>query len=148
MEESSEEDEDDEDGDEMALLSLWKWLSPPTEEEEIVGKWFALVYESKKKSYVYVGKALKRFLQDVNGLAIGLEMNCLKPKIGSGDVLESYDVGQEDIAVVKLSNIISGPLSVTPLRHGKWQINGYSGIINTFDRVKKLDRESLLTIEL
>jgi len=47
----------------------WKMISPPVKEEDIIGKWFGVVYRTEKFApALYVAKALKRFLADENGI--------------------------------------------------------------------------------
>lgn len=94
--ESSEAEEEGE--EEEKLIKLWKWLSPPTPEDKVKGKWFAVVFKpesklQKKRSSppsLYIGKATTRFLVDQDGPACGIEFDCLKPHVGSGNTLESY----------------------------------------------------------
>ena len=66
LEDSYDEDESpvvkEKSNDESALQELWKSLSPPQTEESILQKWYGIIYDGKKKSYLYVGKATGRFL--------------------------------------------------------------------------------------
>ena len=71
--EDSTEEEVEESDDEMNesnleefLLNLWKSLSPPTEESYIKIKWYAFIFEQYKNKYLYVGKAIQRFVTDEN----------------------------------------------------------------------------------
>ena len=38
---------------------MWKGISPPTREDETTNGWYVAIYQEKKKSYLYVGKATK-----------------------------------------------------------------------------------------
>ena len=60
------------------LVALWTDLSPPTNESEIIGKWFAGIYLSGKKVLLYVGRATKRFINDVDSKATHIELDLLK----------------------------------------------------------------------
>ena len=98
----SEADEtDDDDGDscnssdgcddgEVAATNLlketWSFLKPPTAEEDILGKWFGVVYRTKRSSVLLVGKVLR--LVDEDGPVESIEFRCLKPKSGSGTDLQ------------------------------------------------------------
>ena len=96
VEESSDEEVSDvEVTDEEGLLRLWRELSPPQSEDSVVQNWYGAIYEHKKKSYLYVGKAIRRFFFDVDGPVTAIELDCLKPKLGTGTVLESYGSTQE-----------------------------------------------------
>ena len=41
------------------LKKMWKGISPPTREDETTNGWYVAIYQEKKKSYLYVGKATK-----------------------------------------------------------------------------------------
>ena len=72
--EDSKEEEVEESDDEINkstleefLLNLQKSLSQPTEESDIISKWYAFIFEQYKRKYLYVGRAIQRFLVDENG---------------------------------------------------------------------------------
>ena len=44
------------------LYRVWKSITPPANEESIMGKWYALIYQSKQKKILFIGKLLRRFL--------------------------------------------------------------------------------------
>ena len=97
------------------LHAVWKQLSPPTKEDKIVGKWYAVIYQNRKSPMLYIGKAVRRFLHDKNGPVGSILIRCLKPKVGSGTVLEYTPAHQPpDESSFLLSEIIDGPLLVTP----------------------------------
>ena len=130
--------------DEYRLLRLWEDLSPPTPEDDIIGKWFGVIYTGKK-SYLYIGKVTRRFLQDVNGPTSSLEIDCLKLQAGNSTVLESVPLHlPRDIFVCPLHNVIAGPLTVVPLKGDKWNIPEYGAIKKRFNEVIHLDRESMV----
>ena len=52
----------------LVLKLCWKGLCPPKKEEEIVGKWFACICDSKKRSNLYIGRVCRRFLNGEGGL--------------------------------------------------------------------------------
>ena len=86
LEEKSDEDQEEaENNDERELTQqLWTKLSPPVPEESVVQRWYGAIYHGKKKSHLYVGKAIRRFLDDADGPVSGIELDCLKPHIGKG----------------------------------------------------------------
>ena len=49
------------------LLTVWSKLLLPVQESEIVGKWFAGMYETKNDKFFYIGCLLKRFLGNDRG---------------------------------------------------------------------------------
>ena len=137
------EDEDD------RLVSFWKSLNPPKKEEELVQKWYGCIYRSKKKDHLYVGKAVRHFLSDNNGVVTGLEVECLKPHVGTDNILESVpDHLGHDVDIFEVHNIIDGPLDVIHLKSGKWEIPSYQNLKERFARCIKIDRKTLLAVEL
>ena len=46
------------------LQATWDSLSPPNMEEDIVGRWYGVAYETKRSSMLFIGKILQRFLLD------------------------------------------------------------------------------------
>ena len=62
------------------LKETWGFLKPPTIEDDILGKWFGVIYCTKRSSVLLVGKVLQRFLVDEDGPVDSLEFRCLKPK--------------------------------------------------------------------
>ena len=58
---------------ELSLQSLWKSISPPTKDEDILQRWFGCIYQEynktkgSKKQALFVAKATRRFLRDENG---------------------------------------------------------------------------------
>ena len=145
-EETSEEESDGEDQEstEEKLIDIWRSVSPPVTEEDVVNKWYGVIYTEKKRSYIYVGKVLKRFLDDVDGPATGFEIDCLKPHIGSGTVLESYDyTNYKDISVFPSYNLVFGPLKVEPLKGNKWSVPEYEELDKFFTKAQDLKRKEL-----
>ena len=59
------------------VVALWK-IAPPTQESEIIGKWFAGNYTVGKIVLLYVGQATRRFLLDGDSKPTHIELNCLK----------------------------------------------------------------------
>ena len=69
-------------------------------------------------------------------------MENLKPKIGSGTILESVlqHLGR-DISVYPLYNIIAGSLEVIPMKNNKWNIPAYENV--KVKKCEKIDRENI-----
>ena len=127
------------------LQTTWKNLNPPVKEEQILGKWYAVIYETKCSNMLFVVKPLRRFLGDENGPTESLEMKCLKPMVGSGTTLEDTPEHLPDISVFYLSKVIAGPLEVLPLKGStKFDVPEYENLVEHCKVVVKLNRKSML----
>ena len=126
-----EDNNNDDPGD--LLKKVWKRISPPTPEDEVTKGWYSAIYQEKKKSYLYVGKATRRFLLDKDGLANALELDCLKSRVGNGTALQSYDKSTEkDLFIYPLHNIIAGPIKVIPKKFPNLDVPDYQKLEKTF----------------
>ena len=74
------------------LIATWKSLSPPVAKESVLGKWYAVVYSTKRTGQLFVSKIIKRFLVDENGAVDCLNVLCLKPKVGPSTLLDTLHV--------------------------------------------------------
>ena len=109
---------------EFLLQSLWKSISPPTKEEDVLQQWYGCIYQEynktkgSKKQVLFAAKATPRFLSDENGKAYTLEMESFKSKIGRRTIFETVPqhLGQ-DISLCPLRNIIAGLLEVIPMKN-------------------------------
>ena len=73
------------------LHSVWDELNPPIPEQNIIGKYFGLIYytdESRKKGQLFVSKVIRRFCQDAKGPAQFLVFECFKYASGTPTVLD------------------------------------------------------------
>ena len=110
---------------------------------DVINKWYAAIYEDKKgKSHLYVGKALVRFLEDGRAPIESLQLDCLKPHVGSGTLLETYTDWQ-DVAIFPIRNIISRPLVMNVIRHDKLDFPEYPDVKLLYEKVICLDRKKL-----
>ena len=71
---------------------MWNTLNLPVLEEELTGRFFGAIYDAnlqvkKKKLKLSVSKCTRRFLNDVDGYTVGLELDCLDLAIGSPVIL-------------------------------------------------------------
>ena len=114
--------EDEDLGPKERLKKTWESLSPPNKEEDLEGKWYGVIYESKRRSMLFVGKILRRFLHDEEGPVDSLEIRCMKSKIGSGTILEDTPAHCPDVSFFQLTDVIYGPLNVVPLKGDKFDV--------------------------
>lgn len=124
------------------MKSTWKRLSPPNTEASLIGKWFGVCYKGKKSETLYISKFVFRFLYDMDGDVTNVVMRSLKPKFGSGTVLEDTPSHlPPDESTFELTDVICGPLEVNPLRGAsKFNVPAYEKVKQIFDIVKNKDR--------
>ena len=146
----SEDNEDEDNPVAVAtreLQAVWKQLSPPAKEEDIIGKWYAVIYKSRRVPMLYIGKVKARFLHDKDGPVESILIRCLKPKIGSGIVLEDTPAHQPaDEWHFPLADIIAGPITVTPKGSRCFEVPMYERIQKQFRLTTKLQR-TLITLK-
>ena len=126
------------------LRSTWETLSPSVPEENVLGKWYAVIYATKQARHLCVGKMLKCFLLKENGDVDCLEVPCLKPKVRSGTLLEDTPTHLPDVSLFKLADVVYGPLEVILMKAGKFDVPESEKVVEHFDVVKDLKRNSLL----
>ena len=74
-------------------------LSLSPYKSDVWNKWLTCAYQIKNKLHLFIEKLIERFLHDENGPTAALSIDCLKPPIGSGNILESipshlpHDIG-------------------------------------------------------
>ena len=71
-------------------------------------------------------------------------MQCLKPKTGSGTILEDTPEHLPDIGDFSLADIIAGPLSVIPRGAKQFDVPRYEEVKALYDSVKNINRNILL----
>ena len=71
-------------------------------------------------------------------------LECLKPNIGSTNVLQSPPEHLPDIDKFSTFNVIAGPLKVIPLKGKKWEVPSYNALKKTFEVATKIDRKKEL----
>ena len=106
-------------------------------EEEIIGKWYGVVVRTKRRKTLYIAKVVLRFLIDVGGPVEKLEMRCLMPKYGSGNVIDDTpELHPDDIGFFTKEDVISGPLYMTcKPRECKFIVEGYEKIVELFKKI-------------
>ena len=129
------------------LQKCWKWLSPPTEEKNLVGCWCVCLYETvKKKDKLSVGCILKRFLMGKNSPMESLEINfSLRDHTGSAGEGLYENVSEflpPYIDVFEASNIIA-KAEMVPLKGEKWKMNNFNEVKNLAFAVTRQERRRL-----
>ena len=99
-------------------MILWTDINPSTSESAIKSKFVACIYfvdtNAKKKPKRFVCRVLNRFLEDKDGPARSLVLDCLKLAVGSLPVLDERPkhLGQ-DVGEFPIYDIIADPLNAT-----------------------------------
>ena len=148
-----DEDQDDDQGNnddddpiasaQAKLISTWKSLSPPVKESEIINQWYGVAYKGKRREILHVAKVLRRFLYDEDGPVESLLMSCLKPKVGSGNILDEPPKHLPDNWEFNLNDVILGPLEVSPHHATQFVVKDYDDLVQHFNTVIKLNRENI-----
>ena len=116
----------------------------PACKSDVLNKWFACVYKIKIKPHLFIGKSIERFLHYENGPIAALSIDCLKPPIGSGNILESIPWHlPRDIEMFPFQDIFYGWAQVLPMKNGKWSIPALSKIRDAFERYITIDRNKV-----
>ena len=144
---SESEGIDDEVDDSIKLLrSTWASVGVEHKEEDLIGKWYGVIYRSKKKLILYVAKIKNRFLEDVDGSECSLLMACLMPKTGSGNEIKATPTNlPPDISEFPLKDLIYGPLEVIPKEKDlrTYIVPKYREVVSQFNAVKGLDLKDM-----
>ena len=116
-------------------------MEPPVKEQDKVNQWYGVVYKAKRREVLHVAKVLRRFLVDPEGPVEKITMRCLKPKVGSGNILDEtpkhlpYDDWDFD-----LTDIILGPLEVAPYNANQFKVTQYDSLAKHLNIVTKIER--------
>ena len=128
------------------LRNVWRELNTPVSEKELQGRFFGAIYyadiHKKKKLKLIVGKLLRRYLADVDGPTVSVDLDCLELAIGSPKILSDSPTHLgKDIDTFDVFNIIAGPLEASFWGGNKWNVPAYPAVVGTFKVVVKLQRE-------
>ena len=126
------------------IKETWLSVSPPTKEQDVLNKWHGIIYEGKKKLFLYIGTATQRFLEDENGPVLGLEVDCFKLPVGQENISESVPKHMPKVCdIFPIHNVISGPLAVEPLEGNRWRIPNYDAMKQVFYEATSINRVEL-----
>ena len=89
----------------------------------------------KKYSKLFVDRQLTWFLDDKNGKVEAIEMICLKPKVGTGTILEDTTDPLPNIRMFKVCDAIAALFK-------------FQSIVDHFQEISKLDKCILIDILL
>ena len=109
-------------------------------DEELIGKWYAVIVRLKRRKTLYIAKIMHRYLMYPAGPVESLEMGFLIPKYGSGNIIDDTPQHLPDyIGLVKQYDLIAEPLKVKcKARERKFVVRDYESIVEFFHKVKDL----------
>ena len=90
-----------------------------------------------------VAKVMKRFLIEEGGPVDNILMSCLKPKVGSGTILEDCPKHLPDESLFDIHNIIDVPLEVIPKGSIHFDVKYYNEIKDLFNLGKDINRNDI-----
>ena len=102
-----------------------------------MGKWFAVIYDGGSESnetIYYRWGWTSRF---------NILMSCLKPKVGSGTILEDCPKHLPDESLFDIHNIIDVPLEVIPKGSIHFNVKYYNEIKDLSNLVKDISRNDI-----
>ena len=102
----------------MHLRNVRGELNTPVSEKELQGRFFGAIYyadiHKKKKPELIVGKLLRRYLADVDGPTVSVDLDYLELATGSPKILSDPPTHLgKDIGTCDVFNIIAGPLEAS-----------------------------------
>ena len=137
-------DDEIDDNPREQLFEFWKSVSLPVPENDIKGKWFCAIYENGCRKSLYIGRAMKRFLEDGDGPVTALELDCLMPRVGNDCILEGYPPGQGDPYMFPIEDVLGGFLAVQPAPQKKWRVEDIYKMEAFYEKVKDANRKEWL----
>ena len=137
-------DDEIDDNPREQLFEFWKSVSLPVPENDVKGKWFCAIYENGCRKSLYIGRAMKRFLEDGDGPVTALELDCLMPRVGNDCILEGYPPGQGDPYMFPIEDVLGGFLAVQPAPQKKWRVEDIYKMEAFYEKVKDANRKEWL----
>ena len=127
----------------LYLLSVWDSLSSPVSEENLIGKWYTIIFDGEKIPHLLTAKFDRRFLQDENGPLAAIDYFCLNENIrcDTNNLLEEDKRNKKDTIVASI--LICRPLTCSFNGRGKWLVEQYCNVKMFFDVLKNLDRKQM-----
>ena len=128
----------------LYLKDIWEHVNPPNREVDLQGKFFGVVWEWEdgKKTSFLVGQVKRRFLHDVDGSVLSLEIDCLKPALSTATELFEYpDHDKKDVYKFDIWDVVAGPLEAEFKSSRKWSIPTYPLAVQAYEKVLKLNRK-------
>lgn len=126
------------------LKKTWNSVSPPISEKDIQGLWYGVILREDKCQVLNVAKLVRRFLSDENGEVEMLEMECLIPKHGHGNILQASSNPEK--LIFPLKDLIMGPLKVekkSRVASRSFEFKEYESLKMHYEVVKTMDIGSL-----
>ena len=114
----------------------------------VIDKWFGIIYYKEyrivRDARLYVGRIKHCFLNDEDGCVVSVELMCLPYHSGSDPILKDWPIkAKNDCTVIPPHDVICGPLTVVPIKGGKWKVDNYQAVLDIFNNCpsKKIEKQ-------
>lgn len=102
------------------------------------------MFTKSKINHIFIEKLMETLLHDKNSPIADLSINCLKPPIGWGNILESIHLDSAcDIGLCPFQDIFYGLIKVLPIKNSRGLVPELSKIGDAIERVLTIDRNKL-----
>ena len=123
------------------LWKTWNTIFPPVKEQDLKGKWYAIIYMGKKVPHTFIARFQKRSRADSDGLVEAIKCVCLKEKHGFSDrVFEEEANPRSEIIVI--SDVMIGAIKCGMAGRRKYNVPSYWKIKKYIEAASKFDRVS------
>ena len=123
------------------LWKTWDTIFPPVKEENIKGKWYAIIYIAKKGPHTSVARLHKKFRADFDGIVKAIRCVCLKEKLGFSDIVFEEEANPRSEIIV-VSDVMIGTIKTEMTDRQKWNVPNYWKIKKYIEAASKLDKVS------
>ena len=111
---------------------------------QFLRQWYACIFKAKKKTFLHIRRATRRFLNDEGGHIMALEIDYLEQNLGVTDnVLEQ---GQEDIGILAIKDKICGTLQMCPLQRRRWNAQNIMKLVCSLKKSQRMIGNSYIII--
>ena len=90
---------------------------------------------------LYIGKAQRQFLGDVDGSCVCVELDCLKPNVPSSTVFKPTPDHLPNIGNFHTKDIFAWSLIVKPLSGKEMEVPNHDNIKKIYEENRKINRK-------
>ena len=133
------------------LHGVWEHIIPPVNTDDIVGKWFACIYDSKKSRKSGIQLIFGHLIShEVINKDIKINIDCCKPysQNTNNNLIEEIPKGPNgtpaDVWLFNIFNIIAGLLEAKYEGNNKWDIKNIRSVVDVFMNAKNINRAQFM----